>query len=135
MAFSKKQTLFNKIPSVGDVTNSKQHSPPSFFYDQAWANRKLRFAIGTLQGKFESSIWKRRVATALTIKEELFDAGYFWQAARIDNWIHRLQGQEKAKDEARIQGIPGPVKVSECLEGVYRPSGLTALRESKEASF
>ncbi len=76
----------------------------SDFYNKDWANRKLRFAIATLQGKIEISIWKRRLQTALIAKDELLDHGYKWQAQRIDNWIHRLQGQEIAKDEARIQG-------------------------------
>ena len=63
----------------------------SSYTDKAWANRKLRFAIATLQGKYEQGIWKRRLQTALTIKDQLLEAGYVWQAQRVDNWIHRLQ--------------------------------------------
>ena len=55
------------------------------------ANRKLRFAIATLQGKVESSIWKRRLQTALICRDELLEHGFKWQSERIDNWIHRLQ--------------------------------------------
>jgi hypothetical protein len=44
-----------------------------------------------LQGKYESSIWKRRLQTALICKEELLAHGYFWQAEKIEFWIHRLQ--------------------------------------------
>lgn len=73
----------------GDVTRAI--SPFSDFYTKDWANRKLRFAIGTLQGKYESSIWKRRLQTALICKDELLEHGYFWQAEKIEFWIHRLQ--------------------------------------------
>ena len=59
--------------------------------DKAWANSKLRFAIATLQGKIESGIWKRRLQTALTIKDQLLEAGYVWQARVLEAWIHRLQ--------------------------------------------
>ena len=70
----------------------------SSYTDKAWANRKLRFAIATLQGKIESSIWKRRLQTALIVKDELLAAGYVWQAERIDNHIHRILREMKAKN-------------------------------------
>jgi len=76
---------------------SKEHSNlktyiSSSHTDKAWANRKLRFAIATLQGKYECiTVWKRPLQTVLIVKEELLAAGYVWQAERIDNWIHRLQ--------------------------------------------
>jgi hypothetical protein len=56
------------------------HNIPFFddyLYSNEWANNQLRFAIATLQGKVESSIWKRRLQTALIIKEQLEEAG-FW---------------------------------------------------------
>ena len=67
-----------------------------------WANERLRFAIATLKGEVESSIWKRRLQTALIIKEELLSYGFTWQAKRIENWIHRLQHQELKKDHERM---------------------------------
>ena len=84
------------------------------------ANEKLRFAIATLRGEIEGSIWKRRLQTALIIKDELLAAGYTWQAARIDNWIHRLEIQEKTKDVARIQASES-----------CRPAGLTSSETEK----
>jgi len=69
----------------------------SDFYNIDWANRKLRFAIASLQGKVESSIWKRRLQTALIVRDELLEHGYKWQAERIDNWIHRLQPKEEGQ--------------------------------------
>lgn len=68
------------------------------------ANRKLRFAIATLQGKVESSIWKRRLQTALIVKDDLLANGYVWQAERIDNWIHRLA--PRSGDSVRAEGAP-----------------------------
>jgi len=75
----------------------------SDFYNVAWANSKLRFAIANLQGKYEKSIWKRRLQTALIVKDELLEHGYRWQAEKIDFWIHRLEKKEKAKDKARLE--------------------------------
>lgn len=121
--------------SLSECHPRQQPSPFSDFYNKDWANKKLCFAIASLQGKVESSIWKRRLQSALIVRDELLEHGYKWQASRIDNWIHRLQGQEKAKDEARIQAsgaqdptVPGPGKVSQA----NRPD----LRERREeASF
>ena len=97
-----------------------KHPSPFFsgFYSKKWANRKLRFAIGSLQGKYEVSIWKRRLQTALICKDELLEHGYCWQAKRIDYWIHRLEKQEKAKDLARLQ-----------------PERLTSEKRREEVSF
>jgi hypothetical protein len=83
--------FYIKTASVGDLPNSAS-SPFSLFYNNDWANRKLRFAIATLQGKYESTtVWKRPLQTALIVRDELLEHGYKWQAQRIDNWIHRLQ--------------------------------------------
>jgi hypothetical protein len=71
-----------------------------------------------LQGKYESSIWKRRLQTALICKEELLTHGYTWQAEKIEFWIHRLQVQEKARDNARLQ-----------------PRRADIIERAKEASF
>jgi len=74
---------------------------PNQIYSFDWANRKLRFAIATLQGKYEQGIWKRRLQTALIVKDELLEHGFKWQAERIDNWIHRLQPSIKKADLER----------------------------------
>lgn len=79
-----------------------------YLYSKEWANDHLRFAIGTLQGKYESSIWKRRVHTALILKEELLEHGYTWQAQRIDFWIHRLQRPQRAADLKREEQRRAP---------------------------
>ena len=68
---------------------NKNVFPELYSFD--WANRKLRFVIATLQGKYEVGIWKRKLTTALIVKDELLEHGFKWQADRIDNWIHRLQ--------------------------------------------
>ena len=83
---------FCSVKSTNSSTPSTNSSTPgSTFYTKEWANEKLRFAIATLQGKIESSIWKRRLQTALIVRDELLEHGFKWQAERIDNWIHRLQ--------------------------------------------
>ena len=74
----------------------------SQLYSVFWANEKLTFGIAVLQGKIEASIWKRRLQTALIIKDELMEHGYVWQSERLENWIHKLEKQEKAKDERRF---------------------------------
>jgi hypothetical protein len=100
------------------TVGSSQDKSVFIIGSKKWANEKLRFAISTLKGEIESSIWKRRVSTALIAKEELLSYGFTWQAARIENWIHRLQHQELEKDQARLQA-----------------AGLTSEREREEASF
>ena len=100
-ATTKRQSSENKR----EISKNEHFFNASELYSKQWANEKLRFAIGTLQGKYESSIWKRRLSTALIVKDELLEHGFTWQAARIENWIHRLEKQELAKDEIRLQHI------------------------------
>ena len=71
----------------------------NYSFDEA--NRKLCFAIATLQGKYEKGIWKRKLTAALIVKSDLLANGYKWQADRIDNWIHRLQPKA---DSERAEG-------------------------------
>jgi len=94
------------------------------------ANRKLRFAIGTLQGKYESSIWKRRLSTVLTIKDELLAHGYFWQAEKLDFWIHRLVKQEKAKDLTRLQPKQTSSKGPDSANATMEKSALASEQSS-----
>lgn len=91
------------------------------FYSKAWANEQLRFAIATLQGKIESSIWKRRLHTALIVKDGLIEHGFVWQAEKIDFWIHRLEIKEKAKDSMRFTASS--------------EADLLCVREREEGSF
>jgi hypothetical protein len=100
-ATTKRQSSENKR----EISKNEHFFNASELYSKQWANEKLRFAIGTLQGKYEIGIWKRRLSTALIVKDELLEHGFTWQAARIENWIHRLEKQELAKDEIRLQHI------------------------------
>jgi hypothetical protein len=100
-ATMKRQSSENKR----EISKNEHFFNASELYSKQWANEKLRFAIGILQGKYESSIWKRRLSTALIIKDELLEHGFTWQADRLENWIHRLEKQELAKDEIRLQHI------------------------------
>jgi hypothetical protein len=88
-----------------DTSGSISRKNPSFFYNIDWANRKLRFTIADLQGKYESTtVWKRPLQTALICKKELLDHGYFWQAEKIDFWIHRLQPRKADLRERSEEG-------------------------------
>jgi hypothetical protein len=69
---------------------------PFYFGSLEWANAELRFCIATLKGEVETSSWKHRLQTVLVVKGYLLEYGYTWQAARIDNWIHRLQPRREA---------------------------------------
>lgn len=110
------------VSLLGERYGTLTKQPENSSYSVAVANRKLRFAIASMEGKVESSIWKRRLQTALIIKDDLLTNGYLWQAQRIDNWIHRLQGRELLKDEARIQASCSSPE-------------LTSKERAKEASY
>ena len=58
---------------------------------EEWANEQLRFAIKVLKGKCGGRRWKGNLQVALMVRDRLWANGYTWQAARVDNWVHRLQ--------------------------------------------
>lgn len=62
--------------------------------DVQWANRTLSFAVRTLQGKIELSRTKGRIHTAMILRDELAQRGFWWQVKILDHWIHRAQGGE-----------------------------------------
>jgi hypothetical protein len=63
----------------------------SLWGSREWANEQLRFAIRVLKGEACGSRWKGRLQLALMVKDRLLANGFVWQAARIENFIHRLQ--------------------------------------------
>jgi hypothetical protein len=62
--------------------------------DVEWANDTLSFAVKTLQGKIEISKVRGRIATALVLRRELAERGFWWQVKVLNHWIHRAQGGE-----------------------------------------
>ena len=71
------------------------------FGSKDWANQTLRNAIDFLKEGANSEgawLWNQRLAIALIYKKELLEAGFPWQAQRIDNWIHRLQPSRRKAD-------------------------------------
>lgn len=59
-----------------------------------WANDQLKFAISELKDahmKGSAFHWKNTMQTVLYLKDRLESMGFWWQAERIENWIHRLQ--------------------------------------------
>ena len=72
--------------------------------DKAWANETLRFGIRVLKG----DVIKCRddnalLETVLLIKESLETFGYWWQAKRLDNHIHRWQRDRAALARESLQ--------------------------------
>lgn len=90
--------------------------------DSNWANAQLRFAIRLLKGQICSQSFERAINDAISIKKRLHDAGYWWQANRIDNWIHRAQQNSNfivGKDSTSLQGgaLRSPDQCQEAGEG------------------
>jgi len=76
-----------------------------YYGSKEWANQTLRNAISDLkEGSMSQDhwLWKQRLAVVLIYKSELLQEGFPWQAARIDNWIHRLQPLQ-IRDSERAQ--------------------------------
>jgi len=70
------------------VSSQRTFSP---WGSMGWANEQLRFAIRVLKGECGGSRWKGNLQLALIIEDRLLFYGFFWQASRVENWIHRLQ--------------------------------------------
>lgn len=54
----------------------------------SWANGKLRFGIKLLKGLVCSQSFDRALSDTVSIRWNLANAGFWWQAERLDNWIH-----------------------------------------------
>ena len=77
--------------------------------DIEWANRQLRYSIRVLQGKEFKAHRDTILKHALDNKRVLEEAGYWWQAERLDNWIHRFQRGDftaRRADPARAGRVP-----------------------------
>jgi len=89
----------NKKLLISQITRndgSEYHwgRPFGFLFSKAWANGLVSESVRLLKqgaGSEGSWLWNQRLAAVLIFKRELLEKGYNWQAARIDNWIHRLQ--------------------------------------------
>lgn len=84
------------------MSNERLSSDLSFsIASKEWANDQLRFAIGILQGKICTSTWKGRLQIALIVKQGLEEKGFWWQAERIENYIHRLQRAGRVRADSQ----------------------------------
>jgi hypothetical protein len=66
----------------------------SVFRQKSWANEQLKWVIEELRAEAaKGSVfrWRQGLFLALYVKKRLLEYGWSWQAARVDNWIHRLQ--------------------------------------------
>lgn len=87
-------------------------------FTKEWANDQLRAALTLLKEGFLSEkhwLWNQRLAAAIIFKTELEGRGFPWQAARINNQIHRYQG-----------------KINRLHAG---GAGVTSERQTEEGSF
>jgi len=98
-----------------------------------WANELLRYSIRVLQGKAFNARRDTILNHALDNKRILEEAGFWWQAERLDNWIHRFQ---RGEFTARRADPAGSGRVSSCVAGA---TGRTATKptdhEVKLADF
>ncbi len=61
------------------------------FNSKEWANSQLRFGIKLLKGQICSQSLERAIADAVSLRWSLANAGFWWQAKRLDNWINRAR--------------------------------------------
>jgi len=90
---------------LGFWTAYLMSSQTSYYGSKEWANQTLRNVISDLKEGATSCdhwLWRQRLSLALIYKKELLEEGFPWQAARIDNWIHRLQPLQ-IRDSERAQ--------------------------------
>lgn len=81
----------------------------SWWGSKAWANDELRYAVLVLKGQAFISDFKGRLAVALYIKEVLDEAGFPWQAERVENWVRFFSRQYQdleARDPRDPSGRP-----------------------------
>ena len=62
----------------------------SFHMDKHSANDTLRYGIKTLKGEAFNARQGILVAHAIILKNRLLDAGFWWQADKLDIWISRF---------------------------------------------
>jgi hypothetical protein len=60
----------------------------SSFYDVDWANQQLRYGIRILRREGCAQSIGRAISDAIIIRNRLADNGFWWQADRLDNFIH-----------------------------------------------
>jgi hypothetical protein len=116
-------------------------------FSKEWANEQLKVANEFLKEGFQSEkfwLWNQRLAAAIIIKTELQGRGWIWQAARINNQIHRYQGKinrlrkkecehewgERGNSPRR--GKACPCSLSSRLQA---HQGLTSEQRAEEASY
>jgi hypothetical protein len=58
------------------------------------ATEILRYCIALTQGKALNTSFNNALYILIGLKEDLAKNGFWWQAARVNNWIHRFQGNK-----------------------------------------
>ena len=70
---------------------NKKISPKICKTEIDWANSQLLFGIKLLKGKVCSQTFEHAISDAVSIRWALANAGFWWQAKRLDNWINRAR--------------------------------------------
>ena len=60
--------------------------------DKEEANSLLKLAIKILKGSIVDQPNKGRIGDCLYLMSLMRDSGMWWQANRLQNWIHKFQG-------------------------------------------
>lgn len=94
-------------------------------FNKDLANSQLRFGIKLLKGQGCSQTFERSLSDAISIRDRLNEMGAWWQAQRLDNWIHRAQKQGSYLLSARRHEVPGPCLQAESLTPKQSEGGVS----------
>jgi len=70
-------------------------------WSKEWANEILRYSIAVLQGKRIISRPEGRLLIARVMRNRLAEAGFWWQADKLEHHIHRFY---KSRRDLSLQG-------------------------------
>ncbi len=84
----------------------KQCQASHLSHSVEWANNQLRFGIKLLKGSGCSQSLDRAVSDAISIRQALANAGFWWQAKTLDHWIHLVKKKGDFIDSKARVGEP-----------------------------
>jgi len=58
------------------------------------ATQILKYCISIAQGKALNTSFHNALYILIGFKQDLEKNGFWWQATRVNNWIHRFQGNK-----------------------------------------
>ena len=84
------------------------------YYDRAWANDLLKYAIKVCQGKMFSSPLNVRFSCLIRLHRNLIDQNYMWHGKILNYHIHAFQQRN--------------------ISGLQSPQGLTTTKRDRRVS-